>query len=70
MKCSAEIFQREMCRIFSDLPGVEFVVDDILFHGKDAVKHNGWFKMVLQRCRDVNLKLNASKSKIGCSDFD
>ena len=30
LKCTTEIIQREMCRIFSDLPEVEIVVDDIL----------------------------------------
>ena len=68
LKCSAEIFQREMCRIFSDLPGVEIVVDDILVHGKDAAEHDSRLRKVLQRCRDANLKLNAAKSKIGCSE--
>ena len=70
LKCSAEIFQREMCRIFSDLPGVEIVVDDILVHGRNAVEHDSRLRKVLQRCRDVNLKLNSSKSKIGCSEVN
>ena len=70
LKCSAEIFQREMCRIFNDLPGVEIVVDDILVHGRDTAEHDQRLRQVLQRCRDVNLKLNSSKSKLRSSEVD
>ena len=59
-----------MCRIFSDLPGVAIVVDDILVHGRDATEHDFRLCKVLQQCCYVNLKLNASKSMIGCSEVD
>ena len=70
LKCIAEVFQREMCRIFSDLPGVEIVVDDILIHGRNVNEHDQRLRNVLQRCRDVNLKLNAAKSKLRCTEVD
>lgn len=69
-KCSAEIFQREMQRIFGDIPGVEIVVDDILVHGKNFEEHNKRLKQVLQRAKSVNLKLNKEKSHFGLSEVN
>ena len=67
-KCSAEIFQREMTKHFSDIDGVEIVVDDILVHGKTQAEHNSRLRQVLQRCREINLKLNKEKSHLHKSE--
>ena len=67
-KCSAEIFQREMMNVFSDLDGVEVVVDDILVHGRTWDEHNDRLAKVLERARKVNLKLNYAKSQIGMKE--
>ena len=67
-KCSAEVFQREMMNCFSDLDGVEIVVDDILVHGKSWEEHNDRLVKVLDRARKINLKLSYQKSQIGLSE--
>ena len=54
----------EPTKIFEDIQGAEIFVDDILIWGKDEEEHNNRLKQALQRARDINLKLNAEKSKI------
>ena len=57
-----EIYQRAMHDMFSDLDGVEIVVDDILIHGRTLDEHNVRLQAVLARAREVNLKLNPKKN--------
>ena len=40
LKCSPEVFQREMVQQFGGIEGVEIVVDDILIHGRSIEEHN------------------------------
>ena len=70
LKCSAEVFQREMSSQFADIDGVEIVVDDILIHGKSEDEHNEILRNVLLRAREIGLKLNRSKSHIGLSEVN
>jgi hypothetical protein len=69
-KCSAEVFQREMVNCFSDLDGVEIVVDDILVHGRTWSEHNQRLVKVLERARKLNLTLNMEKSHIGLKEVN
>jgi hypothetical protein len=39
-------------------------MDDILIWGKDVAQYDHRLKQVLQRARDINLKLNPEKSSI------
>jgi hypothetical protein len=64
-KCSAEVFQRAMANAFEGLDGVEIVVDDILVHGSTLAIHNERLEKVLERCRQIDLKLNSGKCHIG-----
>jgi hypothetical protein len=59
-----EIYQRAMNELFSDIEGVEIVMDDILIHGPTIDVHDQRLKKVLQRCRDINLKINPKKTKL------
>jgi transposase InsO family protein len=68
--CAAEIFQREMLNAFSDLDGVEIVVDDILVHAKDHAEHRRRLRSVLERARHLNLKLSHQKSRFGLHEVD
>ena len=63
--CSADRFQSAMVTAFEGIEGVEVVVDDILIHGKTLKEHNERLQKVLQKCRDINLKLNKRKCHIG-----
>ncbi|XP_033755877.1 uncharacterized protein LOC117338629 [Pecten maximus] len=63
-KCSSEVNH------FGDLEGTEFVVDDILVHGRTLEEHNARLKAVLEKARQINLKLNKSKCVIGKSEVN
>lgn len=56
-----EVFHRTISEIFSDLKGVETYVDDILVHAPTKVEHDVILDRVLDRCREVNLRLNKTK---------
>ena len=64
-KCSADKFQAAMVSAFGSIEGVEVVVDDLLIHGATLKEHNERLKKVLERCQEINLKLNKSKCQIG-----
>jgi hypothetical protein len=49
--------------MFSDIEGVEVIVDDLVVWGEDVTKHDERLRMVLERCRDKNLKLNPEKCR-------
>ena len=51
-----------MTQTFEDIDGADAIVDDILIWGKDVTEHNKCIEQVLQRVRNINLKLNAEKS--------
>ena len=61
IKSAQEIFQKRMHQNFGDLAGVETDIDDILVWGKNEEEHLQRLKEVLQRCREINLKLNMEK---------
>src|SRR5699024_2282171 len=62
--CSAsEVFQRAMTQIFDGVDGVAIMLDDILVHGSTKEEHDMRLNRVLERCREVNLKLNEQKCK-------
>lgn len=61
LSVSAEIFQKKILAVFSDLPGVICVADDIIIHGKDANEHDENMSKFLQRCKDEGVALNREK---------
>ena len=63
MKSAPEVFHRTVAELFSDIEGVETYVDDFLIHGTTEEEHDARLKPVLNRCRSINLHLNASKCK-------
>lgn len=56
-----EVFHRTTTETFMDIPGVYVYVDDILVAGATEKEHDARLSQVLQRCREINLKLNLSK---------
>ena len=60
------MFQCKIDEIFSDMPNVFGIMDDILVigHGEEGAGHNAEVHKVLQWCEEVNLKLN--KEKMPC----
>lgn len=59
-----EVFQKTMHMVFEGLDGVEIMIDDILIWGKTTEEHDCRLQAVLQRCREVNLRLNKEKCKL------
>ena len=57
---SSNMFQRKIDEIFKDFPNVFGTADDILVVGyeADGKDHDETVQKMLQRCRQVNLKLN------------
>lgn len=62
-----EVFQKTMHVVFEGLDGVEIMVDDILIWGRTEEEHDRRLQAVLQRCREVNLRLNKEKCKFSQS---
>lgn len=56
-----ETFQRAMHKVLQDLEGIEVVMDDILVWGSTKAEHDEHLQKLLDRCRNVNLKLNLKK---------
>ena len=69
-KCSSDKFQSALVGAFEGIPGVEVYQDDVLIHGRTMVEHNDRLEKVLQKCRNINLKLNKGKCVIGKSEVN
>ena len=63
------MFQHKIDAIFNDMPNVFGIVDDILVVGSidNGKYHNKTVCKVLQRCIEVNLKLNKDKCHFRCT---
>ena len=63
------MFQCKFDEIFSDMLNVFGIVDDILVTGYDEneADHDAAVHKVLQRCKEVNLKLNKEKCHFRCT---
>lgn len=66
---SPEVFQRTLAEHFSGMEGVEIYIDDILIHGKDKVEHDKRLMEVMNKCKEINLKLNKDKCKFGLTEL-
>jgi len=62
-----EIYMRKMNEIFSDIPHVNVIMDDVLTDAPSVEEHNVMLKKTLQRARDNNVKFSLRKLKL-CSD--
>ena len=65
IKFASEVYHRTIHGIFEDLPGVDTSMDDIIIWGESTEVHDQRLRAALQRCREVNLKLNPAKCEIG-----
>ena len=66
---AGDMFQRKIDEIFKDLSNVFGIADDILVTGyeADGKYHDETVWKMLQRCRQVNLKLNKDKCHFRCT---
>lgn len=66
---ASEVFHKKMYEHFDDIYGVCLFVDDLLIHGRTKQEHDDRLRQVLDRCRDINLKLNVNKCKFGLTEI-
>ena len=59
---ASEVFQRSMEQLFAGYP-CSVIVDDIIIGGRGVAEHHANLRKVLDRVREVNLKLNPDKCK-------
>ena len=70
LNAAAEIFQRKLHQVFSDIEGVACIADDIIVIGnrddvEEATKvHDQRILILLKRCEDVGIKLNKAKMQL------
>ena len=63
--------QCKIDKIFSDMPNIFGIIDDILDIGyeKSGTDHDAVIHKVLGRCKEVNLKLNKEKCHFRCTSI-
>ena len=59
-----EVYQRVMEELFGGIEGCEVIADDLMVGGTNNEEHDQRLKKVLDRAREVQLKLNQKKCKI------
>ena len=64
IKSAPEVYQRVMEELFDDIEGCEVIADDLMVWGRDNEEHDQRLRKVLDRAREVQLKLNKKKCKI------
>ena len=66
-----DMFQHKIDEIFSDVPNMFGITDNILVIGynEDGVDHDAAVHKVLQWCEEVNLKLNKEKCHFRCTSI-
>ena len=69
LKTSSEIFQRKLMTAIADLEGVICVADDIVVHAENDEVHDQRLKNLLQRCREVGIRLNKEKSRLRTNEM-
>ena len=68
---AGDMFQCKIDEIFSDMPNVFGITDDMLVIGydDDGTDRDAMVHKVLQRCEEVNLKLNKEKCYFRCTSI-
>ena len=65
---SNDLFESALRELLKGLKGVANIADDILVFGSTHQEHNSNVKTYLERCLEVDLKLNPSKIRLNCSE--
>ncbi len=59
-----EVFQGIMTQLFEDIDGCEVIIDDLLIWGRNIEEHDARLRIVLERARKYNVKLNREKCQL------
>lgn len=68
LNCASEIFHAKMKQLLEGLEGVESFIDDIICWGQTKTEHDERLKALFNRAREINLKFNKEKCKIGVEE--
>lgn len=60
-----EVYHKTIHMIFEHIPGVDTMMDDIIVWGSSREEHDMRLRQVLDKTREVNLKLNKDKCEFG-----
>lgn len=66
---ASEVFHKRLFECFDDIQGVELFVDDLLIYAPSRREHDERLRQVLERCKQINVKLNKDKCKIGLTEI-
>lgn len=71
IRSAPEIFAKTLTTLLADLKGIVIYLDDILVYGKTKEEHDANLRALLDRLRELNLKVNHDKSVFNteCVDF-
>ena len=69
IKSAPEVYHRAIHDMFSDIPGVDTSMDDIIVFADTIDDHNHRLKCVLDTARKANLKLNRDKCVFGVQEL-
>ncbi|CAK1587306.1 unnamed protein product [Parnassius mnemosyne] len=67
---ASEVFHKRLYAHFDDIEGVELFVDDLLIHGNSKNQHDFRLRQVLERCKQINVKLNKKKCKVRLTEIN
>lgn len=68
INCASEVFHSKMRQLLEDLEGTDSFVDDIVVWGRTRVEHDKRLIALLERARQINLKFNKKKCKLGVQE--
>ncbi|ORD95953.1 POL2 [Hepatospora eriocheir] len=63
LKNTPQVFQRVMQQILNRLSFIKVYLDDILIHSKTFADHINHCKIVINKLKEANVKINFEKSK-------
>ncbi|CAJ1049307.1 uncharacterized protein K02A2.6-like [Xyrichtys novacula] len=66
---ASEVFQRAIAQMIEGLEGVVNIIDDLLVWGDSVAQHDHRLRLLLQRAKENNLKLNRDKCKIRTTEI-
>ena len=58
---ASEVYHRTMEQLFEGFEGLKLYIEDMIIYGKDEAEHDERLSCVLQRAREVGLRLNKKK---------
>lgn len=66
---ASEVFHRRLYEYFDGIEGVTLFVDDLLVYAPTRSLHDFRLRQVLDRCRQINVRLNREKCRIGLTEI-